>query len=171
MKNLHSEPEPVHLPLSLSSSSPSPPLPPSLLPLFILPPLLPPSPPPSSLPPPPLPPTPAIHRLDRLTSGLLLFAKSLSTAQKLEQQIRERKVAKEYICMVYGEFPRSVSRVSLFGGGGGGGGGGHLPPLVKYLPTLATLFGWLHTHPLLYHPLILSVQLIVPPPPPPRRYS
>ena len=49
----------------------------------------------------------AIHRLDRLTSGLLLFAKSLSTAQLLEWQIRERRVVKEYICKVQGKFPRS----------------------------------------------------------------
>ena len=55
----------------------------------------------------------AIHRLDRLTSGLLLFAKSLSTAQQLEQHIRERKVVKEYICRVQGKFPRSELSIAL----------------------------------------------------------
>ncbi|CAI8032883.1 RNA pseudouridylate synthase domain-containing protein 2 [Geodia barretti] len=46
-----------------------------------------------------------IHRLDRLTSGLLLFARNLTTAQRMEQQIRERQVSKEYICKVHGKFP------------------------------------------------------------------
>ena len=34
-----------------------------------------------------------------------MFAKSLVTAQQLEQQIRERLVTKQYLCRVLGEFP------------------------------------------------------------------
>ena len=47
----------------------------------------------------------AIHRIDRLTSGLLIFAKSLAKAQTLEAQIRGRELEKEYVCRVSGEFP------------------------------------------------------------------
>lgn len=48
----------------------------------------------------------AVHRLDRLTSGLLMFARSVSKAQKMETEIRERRVSKVYVCRVEGEFPR-----------------------------------------------------------------
>ncbi|XP_077866684.1 uncharacterized protein LOC102802511 [Saccoglossus kowalevskii] len=46
-----------------------------------------------------------IHRLDRLTSGLLMFARSLEMSQKLDSYVRERKLQKTYICRVKGEFP------------------------------------------------------------------
>ncbi|CAL4062719.1 unnamed protein product [Meganyctiphanes norvegica] len=47
-----------------------------------------------------------IHRLDRLTSGLLLFGRTPKKAREMEQQIRTRQVTKEYVCRVEGEFPR-----------------------------------------------------------------
>ena len=46
-----------------------------------------------------------IHRLDRLTSGLLLFGRNPKKAREMEQQIRTRQVQKEYVCRVEGEFP------------------------------------------------------------------
>ncbi|XP_023340108.1 RNA pseudouridylate synthase domain-containing protein 2 isoform X2 [Eurytemora carolleeae] len=46
-----------------------------------------------------------IHRLDRLTSGLLMFGRNPKKARELEQQIRNRQVMKEYVCRVDGEFP------------------------------------------------------------------
>ena len=46
----------------------------------------------------------ALHRLDRLTSGLLLFGKTISKVQDIEEEIRERKVKKEYLALVNGEF-------------------------------------------------------------------
>lgn len=46
-----------------------------------------------------------LHRLDRLTSGLLLFAKSTDKARQIEEQIRNREVQKEYLCKVEGVFP------------------------------------------------------------------
>ncbi|KAK3931352.1 RNA pseudouridylate synthase domain-containing protein 2 [Frankliniella fusca] len=46
-----------------------------------------------------------IHRLDRLTSGLLLFGRSPKKARQMEHQIRNRQVAKEYVCRVEGDFP------------------------------------------------------------------
>ncbi|XP_047506741.1 RNA pseudouridylate synthase domain-containing protein 2-like isoform X3 [Pieris napi] len=45
-----------------------------------------------------------IHRLDRLTSGLLLFGRSPKKARQMEHQIRNRQVLKEYVCRVDGEF-------------------------------------------------------------------
>ncbi|XP_058986593.1 pseudouridylate synthase RPUSD2 isoform X2 [Musca domestica] len=49
-----------------------------------------------------------IHRLDRLTSGLLLFGRSPKKARLLEHQIRNRQVQKEYICRVEGNFPEGI---------------------------------------------------------------
>ena len=46
-----------------------------------------------------------VHRLDRLTSGVLIFSKSSAKARVMEQLIREREVEKEYLCRVTGEFP------------------------------------------------------------------
>ncbi|XP_072120741.1 pseudouridylate synthase RPUSD2 isoform X2 [Mobula birostris] len=46
-----------------------------------------------------------IHRLDRLTSGVLMFARKLEVSKKMDQQVRERQVQKEYVCRVEGEFP------------------------------------------------------------------
>ncbi|XP_061599438.1 RNA pseudouridylate synthase domain-containing protein 2 [Cololabis saira] len=46
-----------------------------------------------------------VHRLDRLTSGVLLFARTLETSQKLDQKVRDRQLEKEYVCRVEGEFP------------------------------------------------------------------
>ncbi|XP_020610181.1 RNA pseudouridylate synthase domain-containing protein 2-like isoform X1 [Orbicella faveolata] len=46
-----------------------------------------------------------IHRIDRLTSGILMFARILSKAQELESQVRNRQIEKEYVCKVQGEFP------------------------------------------------------------------
>ncbi|XP_064466495.1 pseudouridylate synthase RPUSD2-like [Ornithodoros turicata] len=46
-----------------------------------------------------------IHRLDRLTSGLLLFGCSLEKARAMESQIKSRQVQKEYLCRVEGRFP------------------------------------------------------------------
>jgi RluA family pseudouridine synthase len=49
-----------------------------------------------------------IHRLDRLTSGVLMFGRTQNLARKLEAQIREREVSKQYVCRVEGKFPESV---------------------------------------------------------------
>ncbi|XP_075151835.1 pseudouridylate synthase RPUSD2-like isoform X2 [Haematobia irritans] len=49
-----------------------------------------------------------IHRLDRLTSGLLLFGRSPKKARQLEHQIRNRQVQKEYVCRVEGNFPEGI---------------------------------------------------------------
>ena len=46
-----------------------------------------------------------IHRLDRLTSGLLMFGRNPAKAREMETQIRTRQVRKEYVARVEGEFP------------------------------------------------------------------
>ena len=46
-----------------------------------------------------------MHRLDRLTSGVLIFSKSSAKARVMEQLIKAREVEKEYLCRVTGEFP------------------------------------------------------------------
>ncbi|XP_028294809.1 pseudouridylate synthase RPUSD2 [Gouania willdenowi] len=46
-----------------------------------------------------------VHRLDRLTSGVLLFARNLETSKRLDQMVRDRQLEKEYVCRVDGEFP------------------------------------------------------------------
>ncbi|XP_057200592.1 RNA pseudouridylate synthase domain-containing protein 2 isoform X2 [Triplophysa rosa] len=46
-----------------------------------------------------------VHRLDRLTSGVLLFARTLEVSKKLDAMVRERQLEKEYVCRVEGEFP------------------------------------------------------------------
>ncbi|KAM3918110.1 pseudouridylate synthase RPUSD2 [Leptodactylus fuscus] len=49
-----------------------------------------------------------IHRLDRLTSGVLMFAKTPEVSKKMAELVRERKVEKEYVCRVCGEFPEEM---------------------------------------------------------------
>lgn len=46
-----------------------------------------------------------IHRLDRLVSGLLIFARSASKADSFRQQIEAGLVKKQYIAKVVGVFP------------------------------------------------------------------
>lgn len=43
-----------------------------------------------------------VHRLDRATSGVLLFALSSETAAALQAQFREKTVKKNYVCVVRG---------------------------------------------------------------------
>jgi len=45
-----------------------------------------------------------VHRLDRETSGLLLVAKNQKVFENLQAQFRQRKVKKEYLGLVHGDF-------------------------------------------------------------------
>ena len=47
-----------------------------------------------------------IHRLDRLTEGLVILARSKQIAQKFETYFRNRKIEKFYQAMVYGQLNR-----------------------------------------------------------------
>lgn len=44
-----------------------------------------------------------VHRLDKLTSGLILIAKTEDAHEKLSEQFRERTVFKDYVTLVHGE--------------------------------------------------------------------
>lgn len=43
-----------------------------------------------------------VHRLDRATSGVVVFAKNAAAARKLEDEFRQRKVFKKYFAVVEG---------------------------------------------------------------------
>eukprot|EP00041_Stephanoeca_diplocostata_P033934 m.1136750 g.1136750 ORF g.1136750 m.1136750 type:complete len:331 (+) comp24433_c0_seq10:152-1144(+) len=45
------------------------------------------------------------HRLDRLTSGILVFAKTKAAAQRIQKQIETQAIKKTYLCKVRGVFP------------------------------------------------------------------
>ncbi|NWI18337.1 RUSD2 protein, partial [Crypturellus soui] len=48
-----------------------------------------------------------IHRLDRMTSGVLMFAKTAEVSKRMDEQVRQRQLEKEYVCRVVGEFPEN----------------------------------------------------------------
>jgi 23S rRNA pseudouridine955/2504/2580 synthase len=52
-----------------------------------------------------------VHRLDRETSGCLLFAKKASVLKKLHELLREGKVEKIYTTLVKGYWPKHVYHV------------------------------------------------------------
>jgi len=53
-----------------------------------------------------------IYRLDRLTSGVLIFAKNQAKCKELLSLLQSHKLQKEYICKVDGEFPLGDISVS-----------------------------------------------------------
>jgi 23S rRNA pseudouridine955/2504/2580 synthase/23S rRNA pseudouridine1911/1915/1917 synthase len=46
-----------------------------------------------------------VHRLDRETSGLVLIARSQETARRFGEAFERRRIEKEYLAIVEGEFP------------------------------------------------------------------
>jgi len=46
-----------------------------------------------------------VHRLDRETSGMILFAKTVEYRLLLQKLFEDRKIRKEYLTLVYGRFP------------------------------------------------------------------
>lgn len=53
-----------------------------------------------------------IHRLDRPTSGVLMFAKNAEKAKILSKNSADREVKKEYLCRVEGDFPEEEMTVN-----------------------------------------------------------
>jgi len=43
-----------------------------------------------------------VHRLDKATSGVMVFARNKEVAQSLQQMFRDRQVSKTYLCVVRG---------------------------------------------------------------------
>jgi 23S rRNA pseudouridine1911/1915/1917 synthase len=54
-----------------------------------------------------------IHRLDKETSGLLLFGRDQATARALSEAFRHRRVAKEYFALVDGAPPEPAGEIEL----------------------------------------------------------
>ncbi|WP_246128619.1 23S rRNA pseudouridine(955/2504/2580) synthase RluC [Pleionea sediminis] len=52
-----------------------------------------------------------VHRLDRDTSGCLLIAKKRSALRYLHEQLRDKKLYKEYVALAVGRWPKSTQRV------------------------------------------------------------
>ncbi len=52
------------------------------------------------------------HRLDRETSGCLLIAKNAHFLKAAQDQFRAKTVSKEYLALVHGSWPDSVSMVN-----------------------------------------------------------
>ncbi|HZJ76572.1 MAG TPA: RNA pseudouridine synthase [Oscillospiraceae bacterium] len=48
-----------------------------------------------------------VHRLDRPTGGVMVFAKTSKAASRLSDQIRRRKFEKQYMAVVHGKFRSS----------------------------------------------------------------
>jgi tRNA pseudouridine32 synthase/23S rRNA pseudouridine746 synthase len=62
-----------------------------------------------------------VHRLDRGTSGAVVFAKTADTHRRLSQAFESREVAKRYLAVVEGHVPRAsgevAERLRTFGSG------------------------------------------------------
>ncbi len=52
-----------------------------------------------------------VHRLDKDTSGLLVFAKGPKALKDLQRQFKERKVKKRYLALVHGEVSPSSGTI------------------------------------------------------------
>ena len=57
------------------------------------------------------PPLHLVHRLDRVTSGLVVIAKSKEAAQQVSQEIRDKSTRKTYLARVQGTFPARLHEV------------------------------------------------------------
>lgn len=53
-----------------------------------------------------------VHRIDRETSGILILAKKRTALISLHQQLREKKIEKEYIALVHGLWPNNIKKIS-----------------------------------------------------------
>lgn len=53
-----------------------------------------------------------VHRIDRETSGILILAKKRASLISLHEQLREKKIKKEYIALVHGSWPLHIKKIS-----------------------------------------------------------
>ncbi len=49
-----------------------------------------------------------VHRLDRETSGIQIFAKNKETASTIQKEFEQRNILKQYIVYIHGTFPESI---------------------------------------------------------------
>lgn len=52
-----------------------------------------------------------VHRLDRDTSGCLMFAKDSRALRQLHELLRDQAIRKIYLALVYGHWPRQTRRI------------------------------------------------------------
>ena len=62
---------------------------------------------------PDLPDQPAVHRLDMMTSGLMLLARSAQAHRSLVRQFQDRQVIKRYIGIVEGDLQETSGTIEL----------------------------------------------------------
>lgn len=55
-----------------------------------------------------------VHRLDKFTSGLMIFAKSKKVALQFEEDWKERVYDRRYVALAHGELPKSQGTVSSY---------------------------------------------------------
>lgn len=53
------------------------------------------------------------HRLDKETSGLIIYAKGKSAQRRMMQQFKEKKIRKTYIAFVRGEFKNNNGNIKI----------------------------------------------------------
>ena len=52
-----------------------------------------------------------VHRLDKMTSGLICYAKNAKTHKHLNLQFEKRSISKHYSCIVQGKVPSASGRI------------------------------------------------------------
>lgn len=55
-----------------------------------------------------------VHRLDRNTEGLVIFAKNLQAKNSLDHAIKDRKIDKFYLALVYGNLPLQTDKMIAY---------------------------------------------------------
>ena len=55
-----------------------------------------------------------VHRLDRPTGGVMVFAKTSKAASRLSEQVRDKKMHKKYLCIVDGKMEKETGSMRDF---------------------------------------------------------
>lgn len=55
-----------------------------------------------------------VHRLDRPTGGVMVFAKTSKAAGRLSEQVRDKKMHKKYLCIVDGKLDKEKDKLTDF---------------------------------------------------------
>lgn len=55
-----------------------------------------------------------VHRLDRPTGGVMVFAKTSKAASRLTEQLKKHEMRKTYLCITYGKIDKKSSRLQAY---------------------------------------------------------
>lgn len=55
-----------------------------------------------------------VHRLDRPTGGVMVFAKTSKAASRLSKQLKEKELKKKYLCVVFGKPQIAKNRLTTY---------------------------------------------------------